>query len=86
MNPGQILIIRNTFILYLLAILFSPFIYYENTKTYLPFYLHIYLPVYTLFVITIIISTFILQSPPPSWFLFALLFPICFASLSLLQN
>ena len=70
MNPGLILIIRNTFILYLLAVLFSPFIYYENTKIYLPSYLHLYLPLFTFichhhhhlhfyFAVTTITSTFI---------------------------
>ena len=47
MNPGPLFIIRNTFILYLLAVLFSPFIYYENTKKYLPSFLHLYFPFYT---------------------------------------
>ena len=43
MNPGPLLNIRNTLPLSLLAILFSPFIYYENTKISLL----LYLPSYT---------------------------------------
>ena len=48
-EPGPLLNIRNTFILYLLAVLFSPFIYYENTKLSLLLYLHLYLPLYTFY-------------------------------------
>ena len=41
MNPGPLLNIRNTFPLYLLAVLFSPLINFENTKIYLLSYLHL---------------------------------------------
>ena len=77
MNPGPILIIRNIFPLYLLAVLLSPLINYENTKNI--FFLICFLFAYL---------HFYLQSPPSSPLLFAIttitftficfVFPICF--------
>ena len=83
-NPGPLLNIRNTFPLYLLAVLFSPFIYYKNIFAFLYAYLFAFLHFY-------------LPSPSSSPLLFCnhhhhlsfyllCIFHICFASLSLLQN